>query len=82
MAESRRSGIAAEWAPVQPLLPRTSSGRSRLDDRTVLNGMVRWFRTAVARRDAPERYESRVSLHQRLVSVDSSTVPAVRRCPF
>ncbi|WP_442815835.1 transposase [Streptomyces sp. NBC_01207] len=55
----------AEWALVQPLLPRSVRGRPRLDDRTVLNGIVWKFRTGVARRDVPERYGSWASLHTR-----------------
>ncbi|MEV8533152.1 transposase [Streptomyces sp. NPDC051211] len=34
----------AEWDLVQPLLPRPALGRARLDDRTVLNGIVWKFR--------------------------------------
>ncbi|MFE3991399.1 transposase [Streptomyces goshikiensis] len=30
----------AEWELVRPLLPRPARGRPRLDDRTVLNGIV------------------------------------------
>ncbi|GGZ04972.1 transposase [Streptomyces avidinii] len=41
----------AEWELVQPLLPRPAPGRPRLDDRTVLNGIVWKFRTGVAWRD-------------------------------
>lgn len=55
----------AEWEVVQPLLPRPVLGRPRLDDRTVLNGIVWKFRTGVAWRDVPERYESWASLHTR-----------------
>ncbi|AYN43337.1 transposase [Streptomyces dangxiongensis] len=55
----------AEWELVQPLLPRPALGRPRLDDRTVLNGIVWKFRTGVAWRDVPERYGSWASLHTR-----------------
>ncbi|MEU1863678.1 transposase [Streptomyces gardneri] len=30
----------AEWELIKPLLPRPALGRPRLDDRTVLNGVV------------------------------------------
>lgn len=40
-------------------------GRPRLDDRTVLNGIVWKFRAGVAWRDVPERYGSWASLHTR-----------------
>ncbi|MGP4014151.1 transposase [Streptomyces sp. 4N124] len=46
----------AEWEFVRPLLPAALWGRKRLDDRTVLNGIVRKFRTGTAWRDVPERY--------------------------
>ncbi|MFD9412226.1 IS5 family transposase [Streptomyces sp. NPDC059989] len=55
----------AEWELVQPLLPRPVLGRPRLDDRTVLNGIVWKFRTGVAWRDVPERYGPWASLHTR-----------------
>ncbi|MFI5534339.1 IS5 family transposase [Kitasatospora sp. NPDC051853] len=55
----------AEWALVGPLLPRSVTGRPRLDDRTVLNGIVWKFRTGVAWRDVPERYGSWATLHTR-----------------
>ncbi|MFG2291734.1 transposase [Streptomyces sp. NPDC048603] len=37
-----------EWEVVQPLLPTPVLGRPRLDDRTVLNGIVWQVRTGVA----------------------------------
>nr|WP_234338060.1 IS5 family transposase [Streptomyces sp. NRRL WC-3725] len=55
----------AEWAFVEPLLPRSERGRRRLDDRTVLNGIVWKFRTGTAWRDVPERYGSWATLHTR-----------------
>lgn len=55
----------SEWELVQPLLPRPGFGRPRLDDRTVLNGIVWKFRTGVAWRDVPERYGSGAGLHTR-----------------
>ncbi|MFD8953966.1 transposase [Streptomyces xanthophaeus] len=48
----------AEWQLVQPLLPRSVLGLPRLDDRTILNGIVWRFRTGVAWRDVPDRYGS------------------------
>ncbi|MFF2809722.1 transposase [Streptomyces sp. NPDC058000] len=55
----------AEWEFVRPLSPESLRGRKRLDDRTVLNGIVWKFRTGVAWRDAPERYGPRATLHTR-----------------
>ncbi|UYM26228.1 IS5 family transposase [Streptomyces albus] len=54
-----------EWEFVRPLLPRSERGRKRLDDRTVLNGIVWKFRTGTAWRDVPERYGSWATLHTR-----------------
>ncbi|MFJ9790801.1 transposase [Streptomyces globosus] len=55
----------AEWDLIRPLLPRPVLGRPRLDDRTVLNGIVWKFRTGVPWRDVPERYGPWTSLHTR-----------------
>lgn len=55
-----------EWEFVRPLLPASLRGRKRLDDRTVLNGIVWKFRTGVGWRDVPERYGPWATLHTRL----------------
>ncbi|MCL7493172.1 IS5 family transposase [Streptomyces sp. MCA2] len=55
----------AEWEFVRPLLPDSLRGRKRLDDRTVLNGIVWKFRTGTAWRDVPERYGPWATLHTR-----------------
>lgn len=55
----------AEWEFIRPLLPRSERGRKRLDDRTVLNGIVWKFRTGTAWRDVPERFGSWATLHTR-----------------
>ncbi len=57
------SGV--EWEFVQPLLPASLRGRKRLDDRTVLNGIVWKFRTGAGGRDVPERYGPWATLHTR-----------------
>ncbi|MGA5005747.1 IS5 family transposase [Streptomyces koyangensis] len=54
-----------EWEFVRPLLPGSSRGRKRLDDRRVLNGIVWKFRTGTAWRDVPERYGPWATLHTR-----------------
>lgn len=54
-----------EWDLLRPLLPTSSTGRPRLDDRTILNGIVWKFRTGVAWRDVPEQYGSWATLHTR-----------------
>ncbi|MGV9346920.1 transposase [Streptomyces spiralis] len=56
----------AEWEFVRPLLPVSSRGCKRLDDRRVLNGIVWKFRTGTAWRDVPERYGPWATLHTRI----------------
>ncbi|MFF3249112.1 IS5 family transposase [Streptomyces sp. NPDC002870] len=45
-----------EWELLAPLIPRAGTGRPRVDDRRILNGMVYKIRTGVTWRDLPERY--------------------------
>lgn len=50
--------MTVSWKFLRPLLPQSLHGRKRLDDRTVLNGIVWKFRTGTAWRDVPEWYGS------------------------
>lgn len=45
-----------EWELLAPLILRAVTGRPRVDDRLVVNGMVYKTRTGISRRDLPERY--------------------------
>ncbi|WP_427155754.1 IS5 family transposase [Streptomyces sp. TRM70308] len=45
-----------EWALLAPLIPRAATGRPRVEDRQVINGMVYKIRTGISWRDLPERY--------------------------
>ncbi|WP_326754757.1 IS5 family transposase [Streptomyces hirsutus] len=45
-----------EWELLAPLIPRAATGRPRVDDRQVVNGMVYKIRTGISWRDLPERY--------------------------
>lgn len=45
-----------EWELLTPLIPRAGTGRPRVDDRRILNGMVFKIRTGITRRELPERY--------------------------
>ncbi|MFF9819857.1 IS5 family transposase [Streptomyces sp. NPDC014006] len=45
-----------EWELLAPLIPRASTGRPRVEDRRVINGMVYKIRTGISWRDLPERY--------------------------
>ncbi|PAK25898.1 hypothetical protein CJD44_13735 [Streptomyces sp. alain-838] len=47
------------------MLPVSERERKRLDDWTVLSGIVWKFRTGTAWRDVPERYGSWATLHSR-----------------
>jgi transposase len=45
-----------EWELFAPLIPRAATGRPRVSDRQVVNGMVYKIRTGISWRDLPERY--------------------------
>ncbi|MGW4271056.1 IS5 family transposase [Streptomyces seoulensis] len=45
-----------EWTLLAPLIPRAATGRPRVSDRQVVNGMVYKIRTGISWRDLPERY--------------------------
>lgn len=45
-----------EWELLDPLIPRAATGRPRVPDRQVINGMVYKIRTGISWRDLPERY--------------------------
>ncbi|MGV9277712.1 IS5 family transposase [Streptomyces griseosporeus] len=45
-----------EWELLTPLIPRAGTGRPRVDDRQILNGMVFKIRTGITWRDLPERF--------------------------
>ena len=58
----------AEWEIVASLLPGgdgTRSGRPRLDDRKVLNGIFFVLRTGTPWRDLPERYGPYTTVYNR-----------------
>ncbi|MEW1569294.1 transposase [Streptomyces sp. NPDC093509] len=44
-----------EWELLAPLIPRAATGRPRVPDRQVTNGMVYKIRTGVSWPDLPER---------------------------
>jgi transposase len=45
-----------EWELLAPLIPRAATGRPRVEDRQVINGVVHKIRTGISWRDLPERY--------------------------
>ncbi|MCX4515804.1 IS5 family transposase [Streptomyces sp. NBC_01619] len=53
----RRHELAdRECELLAPLIPRAMTGRPRVEDRQVINGMVYKIRTGISWRDLPERY--------------------------
>jgi len=52
----RHELTAQEWELLAPLIPRAATGRPRVPDRQVINGMVYKIRTGISWRDLPERY--------------------------
>lgn len=45
-----------EWELLAPLIPRAVTGRPRVEDRKIINGMVYKIRTGISWRDLPARY--------------------------
>ncbi|MFF7892555.1 transposase [Streptomyces sp. NPDC007907] len=56
-----------EWELLAPLIPRVSTGRPRVEDRRVINGMVYKIRTGISWRDLPERYGPWKTVYTRFV---------------
>ncbi|WP_412080825.1 IS5 family transposase [Streptomyces sp. SCL15-4] len=54
-----------EWELLAPLIPRAATGRPRVADRQVINGMVYKIRTGISWRDLPERYGPWKSVYTR-----------------
>ncbi|MFF7894054.1 IS5 family transposase [Streptomyces sp. NPDC007907] len=53
------------WELLAPLIPRTATGRPRVEDRQVINGMVYKIRTGISWRDLPERYGPWMTVYTR-----------------
>jgi transposase len=68
MAQLRRYELSdAEWAIMDPLLPRKSRGVARVDDRRVLNGIFWRLRSGAPWADIPERYGPPTTCYNRFV---------------
>lgn len=68
MAQLRRYELSdAEWAVIDPLLPRKSRGVARVEDRRVLNGIFWRLRTGSPWADIPERYGPSTTCYNRFV---------------
>lgn len=68
MGQLRRYELTdAEWAIIDPLLPRKSRGVARVEDRRVLNGIFWRLRTGSPWADIPERYGPCTTCYNRFV---------------
>lgn len=56
---SRHGLTEFEWRAIAPLCPNRPRGVPRVDDRSVLNGIVRVLRSGAPWRDVTERYALR-----------------------
>ena len=55
----------AEWARIEPLLPRGRRGAHRVDDRRVISGIVHMLRSGARWRDCPAAYGPYTTIYNR-----------------
>lgn len=55
----------AEWARIEPLLPRGRKGAHRVDDRRVISGIVHMLRSGARWRDCPREYGPYTTVYNR-----------------
>jgi transposase len=55
----------AEWARIEPLLPRGRRGARRVDDRRVISGIVHMLRCGARWRDCPAVYGPYTTVYNR-----------------
>ena len=55
----------AEWARIEPLLPRGRRGAHRVDDRRVISGIVHMLRSGARWRDCPPEYGPYTTIYNR-----------------
>ena len=55
----------AEWARIEPLLPRGRRGAHRVDDRRVISGIVHMLRSGARWRDCPTAYGPYTTVYNR-----------------
>lgn len=55
----------AEWARIEPLLPRGRKGAHRVDDRRVISGIVHMLRSGARWRDCPPEYGPYTTIYNR-----------------
>lgn len=55
----------AEWARIEPLLPRGRKGAHRVDDRRVISGIVHMLKSGARWRDCPLEYGPYTTVYNR-----------------
>jgi transposase len=55
----------AEWARIEPLLPRGRKGAHRVDDRRVISGILHMLRSGARWRDCPAVYGPYTTIYNR-----------------
>lgn len=55
----------AEWARIEPLLPKGRCGARRVDDRRVISGIVHMLRIGARWRDCPAQYGPYTTIYNR-----------------
>src|SRR5215216_4980167 len=55
----------AEWAKIEPLMPRDRRGAHRVDDRRVISGIVHMLRSGARWRDCPSAYGPYTTIYNR-----------------
>ena len=55
----------AEWARIEPLLPRGRRGAHRVDDRRIISGIVHMLRSGARWRDCPPAYGPYTTVYNR-----------------
>ena len=55
----------AEWARIEPLLPRARKGAHRVDDRRVISGIVHMLKSGARWRDCPPEYGPYTTIYNR-----------------
>jgi transposase len=55
----------AEWARIEPLLPRGRRGARRVDDRRVISGIMHMLRSGARWRDCPAAYGPYTTIYNR-----------------
>ena len=55
----------ADWARIEPLLPRGRRGAHRVDDRRVISGIMHMLRSGARWRDCPPEYGPYTTIYNR-----------------